>query len=116
MKTWNQQEINDFLKAVAADPKLAAKYANVVRLMLLSINARQTADEQASKRTGHSNGKGFNKFDASFLGDVAAKTADNPKAFTPGRSKAVAKALIKYSRQLADIAVEKLERKAIQAA
>jgi hypothetical protein len=74
----------------------------IVYRMLQAMFQRQTADEQAAHSTHHSNGRGFNGRDAEFLSDVAAKS-QKWKGLTDGQAKYVAKSLIKYSRQIAEI-------------
>ena len=77
-------------------------YKQIVYRFLQSMYSRQTADEQEYKTTHHSNGKGFNARDAKFLSDVASKSK-KWNGLTDNQAKFVAKTLVKYAGQLADI-------------
>jgi hypothetical protein len=83
----------------------------IYRMLQSLYTLGQTADEQASYSTKHSNGVGFNGVDAGFLSDVAIKSAEyfknNPNRLplSPGQAKSVGQSLKKYAGQLRDIAL-----------
>ena len=104
----------DLMRERGVDPddleKAAAfvlKRQNARYNMLQDMLARQTADEQASLTTSHSNGIGFNGSDAEFLTDVAIKAqkwhSETHAGMTKGQDKSVWKAMRKYSRQMTEI-------------
>lgn len=71
--------------------------------MLQAMYARQTADEQSSRFTKHTNSVGFNKFDADYLSKVA-RQSQAYKDLSPRQAVAVARLLRKYVGQLVSIA------------
>lgn len=74
--------------------------------MLQAMYLRQTANEQATGDTHVLNGVGFNGRDARFLSAVA-QSSKQYNNLTVRQAAAVGKSLIKYSRQLLEIAEEK---------
>jgi hypothetical protein len=70
---------------------------------LLALHARQTDDEVAGATTRHTNGIGFNKFDAAWMTDMVGKFRRYgsllPKPLAITRNK-----LMRYHRQLIEIA------------
>lgn len=80
-----------------------------VENMLLALYDAQTADEQASESTNHTNGVGFNGTDAGFLTSLAKQVlafrAERqhryPEALSVRQQAALRKALRKYAGQLA---------------
>lgn len=93
MKTWTKQEIK---------LNIAMNDAWVIRGML-AIYARQTASEQNAGETQEDNGIGFSGVDAfilsSFCEQYKARKFLSPKQMEMARKK-----MLKYSRQLAEIA------------
>lgn len=72
---------------------------------LVELYALQTADEQASALTRHSNGVGFNATDADFLTSLARRvTAGQP--LTDRQRIAARRAIVKYTRQLLALPVD----------
>lgn len=77
-----------------------------------AIHARQTADEQVGHLTRHTNKVGWSKFDAPWMTDMIVKLdrygslLDRPKAITRNK-------LLRYHRQLVEIANENEARKAL---
>lgn len=94
------EEIRAWLKAFPTNP--SAAYVSAVERAFLFIWARQTADEQEDKNTNHSNGRGFNKFDAMRAG-WANDALNQYGGFSVKRACSVAKMLVKYSGQLAEM-------------
>lgn len=81
---------------------------------ILAIYDRQTFDEQASHITKHNNGIGFNGVDAEILTSFAEqiiKWMNGGKAYSsplsPKQMEIARRKIIKYSRQLAEIANRK---------
>lgn len=70
------------------------------------LYARQTADEQASKMTRVSNGRGFNAKDAPFLSDIAKKLPRYNDNMTDRQLFVARKKLTKYWRQLLEVIEE----------
>jgi hypothetical protein len=60
----------------------------------------QTADEQSTLETSHSNGQGFTGVDAPFLSSVALKARETRRPITEKQAVYVQKKLQKYSGQL----------------
>ena len=76
---------------------------------LLAIYARQTSAEQSMEATKEDNGIGFNACDAPFMSSLAKWY--NAKGFlTPKQLYRARKTIIKYRRQLTEIANEKLSK------
>lgn len=108
----------EILTLIAENDKVAVN-------ALLSLYARQTADEQAAGMTAHDNGVGFSGADAEILTSFAEQviawknTPENARRFnTPLSDKQMAllrKKLAKYGRQLTEIAAEKAAAKAAPA-
>lgn len=70
---------------------------------LRKLYARQTADEQRAGTTRNYNGVGFNSYDAKFLSSVSEFLKKN--GYLTEKQKVVTrKRLIKYNRQLTEIA------------
>jgi hypothetical protein len=77
------------------------KHRDAVLRGLGILVSNQTADERAAKVTNHHNNRGFNGRDAYFGTDVYQK-ANQYGGLTIGQTKAVAKMLVKYARQIAE--------------
>ena len=86
---------------------------------LLAIFARQTADEVSTKRTRETNGRGFNQLDASFMTSMA-QTVMRSAYMENGRERyrisdkqcaVLARVMPKYSGQLYEIYVQKMQAK-----
>ena len=123
---WNKDEI----RAILTNPKgktiiktakgieVAVNNSLIIYRMLQALYQRQTEDEQDSQVTKYENGVGFNGADSFILTDIAQKSAEymrkNPKnlwGLSKGQTELVAKKLVKYSRQLEEIAsVKKVSR------
>lgn len=70
---------------------------------LMAINKFQTADERHIGRTEHSNGVGFNAFDAPFLTQMVIRV--NRKLYlSPTQIATIRKRMSKYAGQLESIA------------
>jgi hypothetical protein len=95
-----REQISAALMAAQDAPGLKAN-ANFVYTALQGMYARQTADEQHTQGTRHQNGIGFGSRDAEFLSSVAERSRQY-RTLTPNQARAVAKALVKYSRQIAE--------------
>jgi hypothetical protein len=79
---------------------------------ILALYERQTRDEQTTKDTKHRNGVGFNSADASLLSSFAEQF--KRRGFLSSKQIDWArKKLMKYARQLADIANENEQRKTV---
>lgn len=98
------------LLAILSNPGNTQGFSNskIINKMLQAMYARQTSDEQADGATRHNNTIGFSGRDSEFLSDVAAKTAKKQDFFTPKQAAAVARCLKHYSRQLIEIAEDKM--------
>ena len=70
---------------------------------LFRLWLRQTPSERHSSTTKNLNGVGFNAHDAGFAGSLVRQYA-NRKSFSPKQATALRKMLIKYRRQLTEIA------------
>lgn len=70
---------------------------------LLKLYGCQTALEQSSETTHDKNGWGFNAFDAEFLTSVS-KFLQRKGYLTEKQKSATRKKLVKYNRQLTDLA------------
>ena len=70
---------------------------------LLTIYARQTADEQSSEQTRHHNGVGFSAFDAPFLSSLALQLCQG-RTLSVRQMEISRKRIQKYARQLAEVA------------
>lgn len=100
--------------------------AQVACSALLGLYARQTADEQEAQATGHTNGMGFNGTDAAILSSFAEQVIGNrakkaageggyPSDLSPRQLELLRKKLVKYGRQLEEIAEEKAAAKLAKA-
>lgn len=86
-----------------------------VERAILAIYSRQTEDERSDASTKHSNGVGFSGTDAG-LGSYYASWINSGKRLT-GKHLVKARLMaLKYTRQLVEIATEKMEIKAAQEA
>jgi hypothetical protein len=95
-KQWTKQEIVDLL---TVNDKAVARAC--VRLF-----ERQTNDERNHEATIHGNGIGFNKVDAKFLSSVAQFYTQNG-SITRTQVLVARKKIVKYARQLVEIANSK---------
>ncbi len=75
----------------------------VVRRALLAVFKRQTPEEQTFEATKYLNGVGFNGNDGPIL-SIMAKGVLKYGHLTPKQSAFVAKRIVKYAAQLAEIA------------
>lgn len=77
---------------------------------ILAIHAFQTADEQSAGVTSHDNNIGFNGVDAPFLSSLAVQIMQNKynkpngNRLSPKQMVAARKAIMKYWKQLAQVA------------
>jgi hypothetical protein len=79
---------------------------------LHSLYDRQTVGEQASHESREQNGRGFTKFDAELLTDIAKKS-EKFGSLTPKQTQLVGRRIRKYHRQLVEIANEAEMRRSI---
>jgi hypothetical protein len=79
---------------------------------LHSLYERQTAGEQATHESREVNRRGFTKFDAELLTDIAKK-AKKYGSLTPKQTQLVGRRIRKYHRQLVEIANEAERRRKI---
>lgn len=98
---WTEEEIKMVLSSPLGN---TGKWSNrkIIFRMLQEMAKRQTPDERDVLRTFHSNGIGFNAFDAEFLTDVANSSKEFG-SLTSKQAQAVAKRLKKYVYQLTEI-------------
>jgi len=96
MKTWDKKAIQDLL----------AQSDKAVERALLAVYGNQTQDEKLRAGTRHKNGLGFNKADAPKLSELARHVRWGGRLSELGIAYC-RKALIRYWRQLADIANER---------
>lgn len=100
--------------------------ATVACSALLGLYARQTQDEQEAQATGHDNGQGFNGTDAGILSSFAEQVIRNreakkqgkgfPTDLSPKQLALLRQKIVKYGRQLEEIAAEKAAAKAAASA
>lgn len=93
---WTKERIHELLDG---------NDAAVIRGMY-AIQARQTADEQAGHLTKHTNGIGWSKFDAEWMGEMI----DGHRKWgrlTPKQMAVTRNKLKRYHRQLCEIANER---------
>ncbi len=86
---------------------------HAVERAILAIYNRQTADEQNTEHTKHSNGMGFAAPDAK-LGSYYAKWILSGKNLSGRHLEKARMMSYKYVRQLCEIATDRMEREAIQ--
>ena len=79
---------------------------------LHSLYERQTVSEQATHESREQNGRGFTKFDAELLSDIAKKS-EKYESLTPKQTQLVGRRIRKYHRQLVEIANEAEMRRSI---
>lgn len=83
---------------------------NAVMRGVVAIYKRQTEEEQSYESTREENGIGFSAFDANFLSSIAKQLIAgyqlSPKQLAISRNK-----ILRYSRQLADIAAEREQQR-----
>lgn len=91
---WNKETI----KALLATNDRAVTKA------VVAIYYNQTQDEISSKVTQEHNGKGFTKFDAKFLTEMATFAINNGMTLTTKQVECIRHRVYKYWRQLAEIA------------
>ena len=89
-----------------------------VERAILALTARQTSDELASQNTKHTNGRGWNKFDAKFGTDLAGRIKTGPWSdrkpggrLTGNQIAAARRMLKKYTGQLLTIVQEQAQKK-----
>ncbi len=70
---------------------------------VLRLYQRQTTDEQSVEHTKHKNFRGFNAGDAPFLTSIA-KFFERNKYLSPKQTFVARKRVLKYTKQLTDIA------------
>ena len=87
-------------------------HSKIIWKMLQGLYNRQTSLEKTTEASLVDNGMGFDKYDSNFLSSIA-RNSKKYKNLTPAQSKAVAKALLKYVRQLVEIANEHQDVKAV---
>ena len=92
-ENWTKSDIRKLLE----DSDLAVARA------ILAIYGRQTADEQSIGETTHHNGIGFSGVDADFLSSLA-RFYESKGFLSAGQLKYGRKKIMKYTRQLMDIA------------
>ncbi len=68
-----------------------------------SLYERQTVGEQETHESHEQNGRGFTKFDADLLTDIAQKS-EKHGSLTPKQTQLVGRRIRKYHRQLVEIA------------
>lgn len=110
--TFNKETIIQILKDPGGVTEYKGKrWANrtLVYRMLQALYARQTGFEQEIEATTENNGIGFNGADSHFLSNVA-KNSKPYGNLTSKQCEVVARKLIKYARQLEDIALNKLQQ------
>lgn len=100
---WTKEEVKVWLAKCDGKGDCAKTRAIVTRALLF-MYGRQTADEQSSQYTKHSNGAGFGYIDAEFLSNVAQQCIKHKRDVTPGQFVPVRKRLMKYTGQLVDFA------------
>jgi hypothetical protein len=66
---------------------------------LVALYARQTTDEMDSRETTHRNGRGFNKYDATPMSELAIKIVMG-RDLLPHELNEIRSRLPKYARQL----------------
>lgn len=98
---WQRHETKK-ARVEAVKALLASNDKAVIR-GLLRLYERQTAAEQCSEQTTEANGVGFSAFDAEYL-TWAAKSVLQTGRWGPGLIVRLRPRLMKYSRQLAEIA------------
>lgn len=86
---------------------LLATSDKAVERAMLAIYARQTQDEQSSQTTKHSNGQGFNAFDA-LNGTYYAKWVLSGRKLSGSHLAKARKMALRYTQQLALISQAKL--------
>jgi len=110
--TFNKETIIQILKDPGGVTEYKSKrWANrtLIYRMLQALYARQTGFEQEIEATTENNGIGFNGADSHFLSSVA-KNSRPYGNLTSKQCEHVARRLIKYARQLEDIALTKLQQ------
>jgi len=95
-KFYTTEEIKEMLKS----NDVAVKRA------VIAIWKRQTSSERLTQHTAEHNQVGFNAYDAPFLSSLAEQ-AEAGRTWSAKQYNAARKAIIKYARQLTDIANEK---------
>jgi hypothetical protein len=97
-KIWTKEEIKVLLETKD----------EMVKRSLLAIFSLQTNDEQESESTTHNNGVGFTGTDSEILSSFSKQLQSrgwlSPKQMTIARKK-----ILKYTRQLTDVANGKLQ-------
>lgn len=96
-KPWTAEEIKNILY----------KNDDQVGKALVQLWERQEDDEKASKTTSHKNSSGFNAFDAEILSSFAEFYSTHNR-LSPKQLFIARKRIMKYAKQLADIANEAL--------
>lgn len=96
-KIWSQEEIKGLLQT--SD--------NMVKRSIVQIFNKQTECEQSTDATKENNGVGFNGFDAQFGSSIAKKIIAGWD-LTPKQMNFSRKMIMKYSKQLTNIANKKI--------
>jgi hypothetical protein len=105
MKTWTSDEIKE--KLLSSDKWIISG--------LMAIYRRQTDDEQSNGKTAHDNGIGFNSVDSEIMSSFAKWHKKN--GYLSNKQIAIArKKIIKYNKQLTQIANQNEVWKASKAA
>lgn len=78
-----------------------------VERAMCALYARQTADERSSSTTQHTNGRGFNAFDAP-KGSYYARWVNSGRRLTGRHLESARKMAIKYVGQLAEVSSARL--------
>jgi hypothetical protein len=97
MQIWTKESIQQLIKTNDA----------AVSKAILALYARQTAAERSSEHTQVENGIGFNRIDAPFLTSIAKALPRWNNHMTPRQIAKARPMLLKYWRQLLEIAGER---------
>ena len=97
-KVWKKEEIVQLLRT----------NDKAVLRGLLVVYSFQTKDEQGLSATVIHNGVGFNSFDADFMTSVAKQYKELGR-LTTTQMRLVRKVIVKYAKQLTDVANGKLK-------
>ncbi|RWI35518.1 hypothetical protein [Mesorhizobium sp.] len=94
---WTKETIQELIRT---NDKAVAK-------AILALYARQTESERSTEHTQVENGMGFNRLDAPFLTSIAKALPRYGNHMTPRQIAKARPMLLKYWRQLLEIAGEK---------
>lgn len=104
-KIWDADDI----KQILARTDKTGDYK--ISVFLVQLYSRQTAEEKTSEYTKVHNGEGFNKVDAPILSNLA-KLHLNGQILSSKQIWMARKKLVKYSKQIAELANEHERTKA----